>query len=101
MKNRKKNQMFVDHVMDKGVYNGSTNRRSSILGIGHCYISDHETNGLWCMMTLSDLKRQYRKLYVDILENEQRRGFTSKKLMKKLNDIKHLIQEGKNNGKKL
>jgi len=52
-------------------------------------------------MTLSDLKRQYRKLYVDILENEQRRGFTSKKLMKKLNDIKHLIQEGKNNGKKL
>lgn len=47
------------------------------------------------MMTLSDLKRQYRKLYVDILEKEQDRGYTTQKEVYKLNNLRRMINEGR------
>jgi len=46
------------------------------------------------MMTLSDLKRQYRKLYVDILEKEQDRGYTTQKEVYKLNNLRRMINKG-------
>ena len=46
------------------------------------------------MMTLSDLKRQYRKLYVDILEKEQDRGYTTQKEVYKLNNLRRMIHKG-------
>jgi phosphopantetheine adenylyltransferase len=51
------------------------------------------------MTTLQDIKRLYREVYVRILENENRRGFTSTKERKELERLRKLINEGENNGK--
>ena len=51
------------------------------------------------MTTLQDIKRLYRQVYVRILENENRRGFTSTKERKELERLRKLINEGENNGK--
>lgn len=45
-------------------------------------------------MTLLDLKRQYRKLYIDILEMEMDRGYTTINERRKLNKLQKAIQEG-------
>ena len=49
------------------------------------------------MTTLQDIKRLYREVYVRILENENRRGFTSTKERKELERLRKLINEGENN----
>ena len=51
------------------------------------------------MTTLQDIKRLYREVYVRILENENRRGFTSTKEKKELERLRKLINEGENNAK--
>lgn len=51
------------------------------------------------MTTLQDIKRLYRQVYVRILENENRRGFTSTKERKELERLRKLINEGEQNGK--
>ena len=51
------------------------------------------------MTTLQDIKRLYRQVYVRILENENRRGFTSTKERKELERLRKLINEGENNAK--
>ena len=51
------------------------------------------------MTTLQDIKRLYREVYVRILENENRRGFTTTKDKKLLEKLRKQIMEGENNGK--
>ena len=48
---------------------------------------------------LQQVKKKYREVYVRILENENRRGFTSTKERKELERLRKLINEGENNGK--
>ena len=49
------------------------------------------------MTTLQDIKRLYRKVYVRILENENRRGFTTTKEKNQLEKLRKQIMEGDNN----
>lgn len=48
---------------------------------------------------LQQVKKKYREVYVRILENENRRGFTSTKEKKELQRLRKLINEGENNAK--
>jgi len=52
-------------------------------------------------MTLEDLKRLYREYYVEVLEKEQNRGFTTYFEKNKLENYRKQIREGENNGKKV
>ena len=46
---------------------------------------------------LQQLKKKYREVYVRILENENRRGFTTTKEKNQLEKLRKQIMEGENN----
>jgi hypothetical protein len=48
---------------------------------------------------LQQLKKKYRETYVRILENENRRGFTTTKEKNQLEKLRKQIMEGENNAK--
>ncbi len=48
---------------------------------------------------LQQLKKKYRETYVKILENENKRGFTTTKEKNQLEKLRKQIMEGENNGK--
>jgi len=48
---------------------------------------------------LQQLKKKYREVYVKILENENKRGFTTTKEKNQLEKLRKQIMEGENNGK--
>ena len=49
------------------------------------------------MTSLEDIKRLYRETYVKILENENKRGFTTTKEKNQLEKLRKQIMEGENN----
>jgi transposase len=53
------------------------------------------------MLTLADLKRLYRMMYVDILDKEQKRGYTTENDSELLHRLKLTINKREKENEKL